>query len=116
MNGMLVNLLGDKDVKLSASHLANTKILLLDSPEEVTQKIMDAPWNSNDPSTNGVLGIEKTISISLSELRSRAGLLGVNGEVAKGVVSEASRAEVLVFGLMVRIVVLLLMRRLHRGL
>ena len=66
MNPMLPNLLGGK---MSSSHPPNTKIMFLDSPEEVTQKICKANANWTNGSINGVMASLRDILIPISELR-----------------------------------------------
>lgn len=69
MNPMLPNLTGNK---MSATHAASTKIMILDAPEEIARKMQAAPWQT-DASKNAFLMTLRDILVPLSELHQRPG-------------------------------------------
>ena len=73
MNPMLPNLFG---TKMSASHPPETKIMLLDSPEDVHMKISEA-YNTSEVAAKAVLAALRDVLFPASQLRldnSRSGL------------------------------------------
>ena len=78
MNPMLPNLFGGK---MSSSHPENTKIMFLDSPETVEQKIREGYQYQGDVKKNGVLAALRDILIPFSELCWRRGL---DAQVSQG--------------------------------
>jgi tyrosyl-tRNA synthetase len=85
MNPMLPNLLGGK---MSSSHPSSTKIMFLDDPETVTQKICGANTKWENGATNGVMASLRDILIPVSQLRSRRlrdGMNGIDGKKHGGI-------------------------------
>ena len=66
MNTMLGSLIGGK---MSSSHAPNTKIMFLDGPNTVREKISGAYCEAGEISKNGILPILKEVLIPISELR-----------------------------------------------
>lgn len=66
MNTMLGSLTGGK---MSSSHAPNTKIMFLDGPNTVREKISGAYCKAGEISKNGILPILKEVLIPISELR-----------------------------------------------
>ena len=67
MNPMLPNLTGKK---MSASHAESTKVMLLDSAEEIDKKLDEAPWQT-EANQNAFLMTLRDILIPLSQYHTR---------------------------------------------
>lgn len=66
MNEMLPSLIGGK---MSSSDPSNTKIMFLDGPDTVREKIAGAKCEAGDIERNGILSMLKEVLIPISELR-----------------------------------------------